>query len=31
LQDANHVPAGTLEILHNNVSCSVNFIILHWA
>jgi hypothetical protein len=29
LQDANHVPAGTLEILHNNVSCSVNFIILH--
>jgi hypothetical protein len=29
LQDANHVAAGTLEILHNSVSCSVHFIILH--
>lgn len=29
LQDANHVATGTLEVLHNSVSCSVHFSILH--
>jgi hypothetical protein len=29
LQDANHVAAGTLEILHNSVSTPVHVIILH--